>query len=188
VVIATGTVERVETVRGFEHLYFQGAGGKFVVCFAQGFGGVKNASELIGKTIEVSARIDSPAGCSDQRVEVVGATEIRQVNQLRLIGGAESGEGRPSPIGAPVAAPAAAPEDSAAARTKALQDQQQRAAQEKLAAQKESAQNARQQAEKAQACTQQLLKDYPDGGRSDPAGFQKGLLACVQAQQVQPAK
>jgi hypothetical protein len=59
-----------------------------VVCFAEGFGGVKNASDLIGKTIEVSARIDSPAGCSDQRLSTVGATEIRQVNQLRLIDGA----------------------------------------------------------------------------------------------------
>jgi hypothetical protein len=87
-VVATGTVARVETIRGYEHLYFQGAGSKLVVCFAQGFGGVKNASELIGKTIEVSVRIDSPAGCLDHRVETVGAAEIRQLNQLRLIGDA----------------------------------------------------------------------------------------------------
>ena len=85
-VVATGTVARVATIRGFEHLYFQGAGSKLVVCFAQGFGGVKNASELIGKTIEVRARIDSPAGCSDHGLETVGATEIRQLNQLKLIG------------------------------------------------------------------------------------------------------
>jgi hypothetical protein len=87
-VVATGTVARVETIRGYEHLYFQGAGSKLVVCFAQGFGGVKNTSELIGKTIEVNVRIDSPASCLDHRIETLGAAEIRQVNQLRVIGDA----------------------------------------------------------------------------------------------------
>jgi len=38
-----------------------------------------------------------------------------------------------------------------------------------------------------QRAQQALFKTYPDGGRSDPAGFQVGLLACAQAQQA-PAK
>jgi hypothetical protein len=83
-VIATGTVARVETIGGFEHLYFQGAGETLVVCFTQGLGGLKNASELVGRTVEFSARIDGPVSCLDQRV--VGAAELRQLTQLRLIG------------------------------------------------------------------------------------------------------
>lgn len=84
-VIATGIVARVETIGGFEHLYFQGADEKIVVCFGQGFGGLKNASELVGRMVELRVRIDSPAGCLDHRVGIVGATELRQPSQLRLI-------------------------------------------------------------------------------------------------------
>ena len=90
----------------------------------------------------------------------------------------------PAPTGATAPAPTTTSgADAAAARAKALQEQQ-RAAQEKLAAQQKSAQEAKQ---RAQACMQELFKAYPDSGRSDPAGFQKGLLACAQAQQAQPA-
>jgi hypothetical protein len=87
-VIATGTVARVETIGGFEHLYFQGAGETLVVCFTQGLGGLKNASELVGRTVEFSARIDGPVSCLDQRV--VGAAELRQLTQLRLIGDSDA--------------------------------------------------------------------------------------------------
>jgi hypothetical protein len=187
-VIATGTVARVETIAGFEHLYFQGAGEQFVVCYAQGFPGFKSAPELIGKTIEVSARVDSPVACMDH-AGTVGATELRQPSQLRLLGDAAPGQQRPpSSLPAPAASPTPAPDNSAAARAKALQEQQERAAQERAATQKRLAQEAQQRNQKAQACLQQLLKTYPDGGRSDPAGFQKGLLACAQAEQTQPAK
>jgi hypothetical protein len=89
-VIATGIVARVETIGGFEHLYFQGAGERIVVCFVQGFGGVKNASELVGRTVELRVRIDSPAGCLDHRVGIVGATELRQPTQLRVLGDSQA--------------------------------------------------------------------------------------------------
>jgi hypothetical protein len=187
-VVATGTVARVETIGGFDHLYFQGAGEQFVVCFAQGSGGTKNASELIGRTVEVSGRIDSPVACFDHRVGTVGAVELRQPSQLRLLGNAPGQQRPPSSPPAPAVSPTPAPDNSAAARAKALQEQQERAAQERAATQKRLAQEAQERNQKAQACMQQLLKTYPDGGRGDPAGFQKGLLACAQAEQPEPAK
>jgi hypothetical protein len=92
----------------------------------------------------------------------------------------------PAPATAPK--PTVDPAAEAAARAKALQEQQQRAAEERAATQQRRAQEAQQRAQQAQACTQALMKAYPDGGRSDPEGFQKGFLACVQAQQALPAK
>jgi hypothetical protein len=74
---------------------------------------------------------------------------------------------------APAAAPAAAP-NSAAAQAKAKQDEQDRLAQ--AAKQRD---DALKQAQKVTDCMQQLQRDHPDGGRSDPAGFQKELLACA---------
>jgi len=74
---------------------------------------------------------------------------------------------------APAAAPAAAP-NSAAAQAKAKKDEQDRLAQ--AAKQRDE---ALKQAQKVTACMQQLQRDHPDGGRSDPAGFQKELLACA---------
>jgi hypothetical protein len=159
------------------------------VCFAQGLGGTKNASELIGRTVEVSGRIDSPVACFDHRVGTVGAVELRQPSQLRPLGNAAPGQQPPpSSLPAPAVSPTPAPDNSAAARAKALQEQKERAAQERAATQKRLAQEAQERNQKTQACMQQLLKTYPDGGRSDPAGFQKGLLACAQAGQTQPAK
>ncbi len=116
--------------------------------------------------------------------------------------GASPAPPTPAPAAAPVAAPpapaparATAPgptttggADAAAARAKALQDQQQRAAQDTLATQQKSAQDARQQAQKAQVCIQEWLKAHPDGGQSDPEGYQKGYVACLQMGLAQPAK
>ena len=186
-VIATGTVARVETIRGVEHVYFEGAGEKYVLCIREGMP-MQHPSELVGKTLELSVRIDR--ACLDRRV-TIGATELRQPTQLKIVGD--------SPAAAPAAAPPApAPArvtepvpttttgaDGAAVRAKAVQEQQQRAAQERLAAQQKSAQEAKQ---RAQACMQELFKAHPDGGRSDPAGFQTGLLACAQIQQAGSAK
>ena len=109
----------------------------------------------------------------------------------------------PTPAAAPVAAaPATAPAkatapaaptttespEAAAARAKAVQDQQQRAAQDRLATQQKSAQDARQRAQKSQACILEWLKAHPDGGQSDPVTFQMGYAACLQMGQAQPAK
>jgi hypothetical protein len=98
---------------------------------------------------------------------------------------------RPTPAPARAATPAPTATDSpdaAAARAKAVQDQQQRAAQDRLATQQKSAQEARQQAQKAQACIVEWLKAHPDGGQSDPEGYQKGYVACLQMGLAQPAK
>jgi hypothetical protein len=78
-----------------------------------------------------------------------------------------------TPAPAAKAAPST-PTPAAAAQTKARQDEQDRLAQ--TAKQRD---DALKQAQKVTACTQQLQRDHPDGGRSDPAGFQKELLACV---------
>ena len=72
------------------------------------------------------------------------------------------------------AAPAASPD---AARAKAEQEQQDR-----LARQAKQRNEEIQKAQKQVACVQQLQKAHPDGGRSDPEGFKKGYLACLQAQ------
>jgi len=83
------------------------------------------------------------------------------------------------------AAPAAtapvmpAPDNSAAARAKAVQEQQDLVAQRQAAA-KERAAESQQKVQKMMACIQQLSKDHPDGGQSDRAAFQKEYLACVQ--------
>ena len=66
----------------------------------------------------------------------------------------------------PAAAPAPAV-DSSAARAKAEREQQQRAAE-------------LEKAQRIAACVQQVQTAYPDGGRNDPAGFQKAYLVCVQ--------
>jgi len=137
---------------------------------------------------------DDPAGHQREWLACVEA------QQARPDGAAPAPS--PAPAAAPIAArPAPAPAratapaptttdspDAAAARAKALQDQQQRAAQDSLATQQKSAQDARQQAQKAQACIVEWLKAHPDGGQSDPAGFQKGYVACLQMGQAQPAK
>ena len=75
---------------------------------------------------------------------------------------------------APAAAPAAAPNSAAAQAAKAQKD-----AEDRLAQQAKQREDALKQSQKVVACMQQLQKDHPDGGRSDPAGFQKELLACV---------
>ena len=79
------------------------------------------------------------------------------------------------------AAPAAAPNSAAAQAAKAKQEEQDRLARE--AKQREDAQkrgqDAQKQAQKIMACIQQLQKDHPDGGRTDPVAFQKEYLACV---------
>jgi hypothetical protein len=180
-VIATGTVARVEAIRGVHHVYFEGAGEKYVLCISANMPGIQHPSELVGKTLELNVRIGPE--CMDRRA--IGATELRQPTQLRVVDDSPAAAPVVAPATpAPAPAPVATPDDAAAARAKALQEQQ-RAAQERLAAQQRSAQEAKQ---RAQACMQELFKAYPDGGRSDPAGFQKGLLACAQIQQAPPAK
>jgi len=90
----------------------------------------------------------------------------------------------PSANGASTQAPAAAdaplaPYGSAAAQNKAAQEQQDRIAQQAQQEAKQRDEETKKQARRV-ACTQQLMKDYPDGGRSNPDAFQKGFLACVQ--------
>jgi hypothetical protein len=93
----------------------------------------------------------------------------------------------PARVVNPPAAPAAAapvtpaPDNSAAARAKAIQEQQALVAQRQAAA-KERAAESQQKVHKMVACIQQLSKDHPDGGQSDRAAFQKEYLACVQPQ------
>ena len=82
--IATGTVARVQTIRGVEHVYFEGAGEKYVLCIREGMPGMQHPSELVGKTLELSVRIDWARGCLDQRV-TIGATDLRQATQLRVV-------------------------------------------------------------------------------------------------------
>jgi hypothetical protein len=91
--------------------------------------------------------------------------------------------GAPGAVPAPSAAPAAARDSSAAARAKAEQEQQERIAQQQAAAKQQRVAEV-EKAQKTAACVQQLQKAYPDGDRSDPNGFQKAFLACVQAQQA----
>jgi hypothetical protein len=67
-VVATGTVARVQTIRGVEHVYFEGAGEKYVLCVREGMPGMQHPSELVGKTLEMSVRIDWTRGCLDQGV------------------------------------------------------------------------------------------------------------------------
>jgi hypothetical protein len=83
-VVATGTVARVQTIRGVEHLYFEGTDEKFVLCIREGMPGMQHPSELVGKTLEMSVRIDGARGCLDQRV-TIGATDLRQPTQLRVV-------------------------------------------------------------------------------------------------------
>ena len=82
--VATGTVARVETIRGVDHVYFEGTDFKYVLCIREGMPGMQHPSELVGKTLELSVRIDWAMGCLDQRV-TVGATELRQSAQLRIV-------------------------------------------------------------------------------------------------------
>lgn len=56
---------------------------------------------------------------------------------------------------------------------KAAQEQRDRATQERMAAEQRLA-------DKAKPCAQELSNAYPDGGLSDPEGYQKGFQACVQ--------
>ena len=83
-VIATGTVARVQTIRGVEHVYFEGADEKYVLCIREGMPGMQHPSELVGRTLELSVRIDWARGCLDQRV-TIGATDLRQPTQLRVV-------------------------------------------------------------------------------------------------------
>jgi hypothetical protein len=250
VVIATGTVSRVETKNGNTILLFEPAGNQVLVCFPEGnlsgLFGMRNISELSGKAVEVRGRIDLPVACSGPRQPYYGAVvpaaiPIEAPSQMKVLDSASvppaanTGSGtRGTPAAAqkePIAVqnpdgtitfqkPAAqgqeekglvippqvvtptarggAPNSSEAARAKAAQEQQERIAreqQERLAQQQAAQQQARQRAEEAQrkaqqaqACAQELMRRYPDGGGSDPEGYQKAFLACVQAQQAQPAR
>jgi hypothetical protein len=82
-VVATGTVARVQAIRGVHHVYFEGAGQKYVLCIREGMNGMQHPSELIGKTLELSIRIMPE--CMDRSV-TIGATELRQPTQLRIVG------------------------------------------------------------------------------------------------------
>jgi hypothetical protein len=83
-VVATGTVARVEAIRGVHHVYFEGAGEKYVLCIRAEMPGMQHPSELVGKTLELSVRV-APE-CMDRRV-TIGATELRQPTQLRVVDG-----------------------------------------------------------------------------------------------------
>jgi hypothetical protein len=248
-VIATGTVSRVETRNGNTTLHFQTAGDPVLVCFPEnsyrGMFGIKDISELTGKTVEVRGSVTLPTACGGPRqpsygAVIPGAIKIEAPSQMKVLstaaGGsaankpspapdvapspqkqplavqnpdgtitfqkpaAEGGEGKglviPPQVVTPTVGPSTAPDNSAAeaARAKVAQEQQERYAQQQAAAQqlaKQRAEEAQRKAQQAQACVQQLMKTYPDGGRSDPEGYQRGFLACVQAvhgQQIPAAK
>jgi hypothetical protein len=85
-VIATGTVARVQMIRGVAHVYFEGAGEKYVLCIREGMP-MQHPSELVGQTLELNVRIGPE--CLDRRV-TIGATELRQPTQLRVVDGSRA--------------------------------------------------------------------------------------------------
>jgi hypothetical protein len=85
-VIATGTVARVQMIRGVAHVYFEGAGEKYVLCIREGMP-MQHPSELVGRTLELNVRIGPE--CLDRRV-TIGATELRQPTQLRVVDGSRA--------------------------------------------------------------------------------------------------
>jgi hypothetical protein len=90
----------------------------------------------------------------------------------------------PTPAPAQVATPArTAPDnsDAAAARAKALQEQEDRVAQQRAAAQQQAKERI-EKAKKTAACRQQAIKDHPPTAPGyDGAAVQKEIVACIQA-------
>ena len=68
--VATGKVARVEAIRGVNHVYFEGANLKYVLCIRANMPGMQHPSELVGKILELSVGYDLE--CMDRRVTIEG--------------------------------------------------------------------------------------------------------------------